>query len=56
MRRNRPRWVEGNRFEVLENGEEFFPAVFEAIRQARREVLIETFILFEDKVASSARC
>jgi cardiolipin synthase len=55
MRRNRPRWVEGNRFEVLENGEEFFPAVFEAIRQARREVLIETFILFEDKVGRELR-
>jgi cardiolipin synthase len=43
-------WVPGNRIELLENGEEFFPAVFEAIAQARREVIIETFILFEDKV------
>ncbi|WP_325342189.1 cardiolipin synthase ClsB [Xylophilus sp.] len=40
----------GNRFELLENGEEFFPRVFESIRQARREVLLETFILFEDKI------
>jgi cardiolipin synthase len=44
------RWVEGNRIELLENGEEFFPRVFEAIAQAQREVLIETFILFDDKV------
>ena len=44
------RWVPGNQFELLENGEEFFPRVFEAIAQARREVMLETFILFEDKI------
>jgi len=43
-------WVPGNRVELLENGEAYFPAVFEAIARAEREVLIETFILFEDKV------
>ena len=36
--------------QLLENGEAFFPRVFEAIATARREVLVETFILFEDKV------
>jgi cardiolipin synthase len=46
----RGRWVGGNRFELLENGEAFFPRVFEAIRNAKREVVLETFILFEDKV------
>lgn len=44
------RWASGNRVRLLENGEEFFPAVFEAVAAAEREVLIETFILFEDKV------
>jgi cardiolipin synthase len=44
------RWKTGNRFRLLENGEEFFPAVFEAIESARHEVIIETFILFQDKV------
>lgn len=44
------RWTPGNRFELLENGEAFFPAVFDAIRAARSEVVLETFILFEDKV------
>ena len=44
------RWVSGNRFQLLENGEAFFPRVFECIAAARREVVIETFILFEDKV------
>jgi len=46
------RWIGGNRIDLLENGEEFFPRVFEAIRQARREVVVETFILFEDKVGT----
>ena len=44
------RWVPGNHFELLENGEEFFPRVFQAIADARREVMLETFILFEDKI------
>jgi len=44
------RWIEGNDIRLLENGEEFFPRVFACIANARREVVIETFILFEDKV------
>ncbi|MEO8388924.1 MAG: cardiolipin synthase ClsB [Polaromonas sp.] len=44
------RWVSGNQFHLLENGEEFFPRVFECIAAAKREVVLETFILFEDKV------
>lgn len=32
------RWVPGNHFELLENGEEFFPRVFDAIANARHEV------------------
>ncbi len=43
-------WQSGNQVELLENGEAYFPKVFEAMRQARREILLETFILFEDKV------
>ncbi|WP_312929721.1 cardiolipin synthase ClsB, partial [Stutzerimonas nitrititolerans] len=43
-------WRDGNRLQLLENGEEFFPRVFEAIREAKKEVLLETFIFFEDKV------
>jgi cardiolipin synthase len=43
-------WTRGNRVDLLENGETYYPAVFEAIAQARYEVLVETFILFEDKV------
>ena len=44
------RWVSGNRFKLLENGEDFFPRVFKCIAAARTEVILETFILFEDKV------
>jgi cardiolipin synthase len=44
------RWISGNRFTLLENGEAFFPRVFEVIAKAQREVLLETFILYEDKV------
>lgn len=45
-------WREGNRLRLLENGEEYFPRVFEAIRRAREFVLLETFILFEDEVGN----
>lgn len=44
------RWTPGNEITLLENGEEFFPRVFARIANARREVIVETFILFEDKV------
>ncbi|MFM9923858.1 cardiolipin synthase ClsB [Variovorax sp. H27-G14] len=47
---NNNHWTGGNSIELLENGEEFFPRVFDAIRNARREAIVETFILFEDKV------
>ncbi|WP_252273350.1 cardiolipin synthase ClsB [Pseudomonas subflava] len=43
-------WRDGNQVNLLINGEEFYPRVFECIRAARREVLIETFIIFDDKV------
>ena len=45
-------WRAGNRVELLENGEEFFARAFAAIGEARTEILIETFILFEDKVGN----
>ncbi len=43
-------WTHGNAARLLENGEEFFPRVFHAIAQATEVVLVETFILCEDKV------
>ncbi|MDQ9171971.1 cardiolipin synthase ClsB [Oxalobacteraceae bacterium R-40] len=47
------RWIDGNKFSLLENGEQFFPRVFQAIEEAQREILIETFILYEDKVGKA---
>ncbi len=45
-------WREDNRVRLLENGEEYFPRVFASIGAATEEVLIEVFILFEDRVGN----
>ncbi len=44
------RWIPGNAVTLLVNGEGFYPPVFAAIAGARTEVVVETFILFEDEV------
>lgn len=51
----RSHWIAGNTVELLENGEEFFPRVFDLIAKAEREVIVETFILFEDEVGFALR-
>ncbi|ABU77801.1 cardiolipin synthase ClsB [Cronobacter sakazakii] len=43
-------WRDGNHIELLENGDEFYPAVFDAIDKARSKVILETFIWFDDNV------
>jgi len=43
-------WTSGNRVDLLENGDVYYPAVFAAIDAAEHEVQVETFILFEDRV------
>lgn len=48
-------WTTGHHLELMENGEEYFPRVFKAIRKARKEVLLETFIWFEDEVGFELR-
>lgn len=45
-------WHGNNRVQLLENGEDYFPRVFEVLRQAQSEILLETFIVFEDKVGN----
>ncbi|MCU1759259.1 cardiolipin synthase ClsB [Pseudomonas sp. 14P_8.1_Bac3] len=45
-------WHGNNLVQLLENGEAYFPRVFEAMRQAKTEILLETFIVFEDKVGN----
>lgn len=46
----RPGWSDGNRVKLFENGEEFFPRVFEAIAAAQTRIYLETFILADDDV------
>ncbi|MCS3468593.1 cardiolipin synthase [Pseudomonas sp. JUb42] len=46
-------WIAGNRVQLLINGEDYYPRVFDSIRQAREEVLLETFIIFADKVGQA---
>ncbi|MEP6969459.1 MAG: phospholipase D-like domain-containing protein, partial [Betaproteobacteria bacterium] len=48
----RSRWTGGNSVRLLENGEDYFPAVFDAIKAAQDEIILETFILFEDKIGN----
>jgi cardiolipin synthase len=43
-------WQDGNSVELLINGEDFFKEVFDAIGAAQTEVLLETFIIFEDRI------
>ncbi|MGO3911044.1 cardiolipin synthase ClsB [Huaxiibacter chinensis] len=43
-------WQKGNRITLLENGDNFYPAVFAAIDRAQSRIILETFIWFEDDV------
>ena len=58
-----PAILEGNRFEVLLNGERIFPAMLAAIRQAQKSITFESFVYgsgdigrsFVDALAERAR-
>jgi cardiolipin synthase A/B len=43
-----PRARTGHRVDLLIGGDQYFPAVLDAIAQARREVLLETYQFFDD--------
>lgn len=45
----------GNTVSVLRDGDEFFPTLLKQIRAAKYEVIIETFILAEDRVGVDLR-
>lgn len=47
-------WREGNKIQLLENGEQYYPAVFKAIGEAQERIILETFIWFEDNVGTAA--
>lgn len=40
----------GNRFEVLQNGDEIFPSMLQAIRSARKTITFETYIYWSGEV------
>jgi cardiolipin synthase len=42
------RFLHGNAIDLLRNGREFFPALLEAIEEARHDVWIETYIFADD--------
>lgn len=46
----RCQWREGNKIELLENGDSYYPTLFNAIESAESRVILETFIWFEDSV------
>lgn len=43
-------WREGNQADLLATGDDYFSRVFACIREAREEVLLETFLITEDEV------
>jgi cardiolipin synthase len=45
-----PTIVAGNRIEALQNGDEIFPAMLEAIRGARRTITFETYIYWSGNI------
>ncbi len=44
-------WREGNRFELLVDGERFFPAMLQSIRLAERHILLEIYLFESGSVA-----
>lgn len=51
--KDKKRFTHGNRIELLENGETFFPQLIRRINRAEKEIFIETFILSEDRVGNA---
>ena len=47
--------VPGNKIELLQNGDEYFPAMIEAIRSAQRTVNFEAYIVYSDAIGRQFR-
>ncbi len=45
-----PPFVDGNRYQLLRNGDEIFPAMLDAIRSARQTITFETYIYWSGQV------
>ena len=52
VRALRPMVVDGNRMQLLVNGDDYFPALLAAIENAHRSVHLETYILADDKIGA----
>lgn len=50
-----PRPVEGNRIELLQNGDEIFPAMLAAIRAAKHTINFEAYLFYSGQVGSQFR-
>ncbi len=50
-----PVLVQGNKIELLQNGDEFFPAMLGAIRSAKKTINFESFIFVSDSVGVEFR-
>jgi cardiolipin synthase len=50
-----PPLLTGNRVDTLLNGDEIFPAMLEAIRNARRTITFETYIYWSGTSGRSSR-
>ncbi len=47
--------IEGNAIELLQNGDEYFPAMLDAIRGAKKTINFEAYILYSDEVGHAFR-
>ena len=50
-----PVLVPGNKIDILNNGDEYFPVMLEAISHARKTINFEAFILYSDEVGTRFR-
>jgi cardiolipin synthase A/B len=50
-----PVLVGGNKIELLQNGDAYFPAMLEAIRAARKTINFEAFIFYSDSIGDEFR-
>ena len=47
-----PDYIDGNRLTLLRNGEQYFPALVEALDAAKTEIFIEVYIFADDQTGS----
>lgn len=50
-----PVLIEGNKLELLENGDAFLPAIIDAIHNAKKSVNLESYIMYSDAVGWALR-